>query len=797
MALENVGIGGVLKFDERQAVRGMTRAGRIADRFRGQFNGIVSAAAGVGRGIGMAVGSMRSLGVAAIPLTIAMGASVNTAQSFEKQMSAVEAVSQATAEEMAMLTAEAKKQGATTAFSAIEAGQGLENLARAGFTVTEQIAALGPTLNAAAADGIDLATASDIVSNTLKGLALPATDAARVADVLALASAKTNTNMVGLGEAMKFAAPQAKTLGISLETTTALLGAAADAGLRGTIGGTSFTQALVKLTKPSKAGAALLEKFNVKMTKTADGGLDVVDVFSQINKGLSGINDVTERAAAQTEIFGIRGQKAFAAAATAIDTGKLGTLVEQLNNAEGAAERMAKTRLDNLAGAFTLLRSAAEGFALETAGAFIGPMTEGVKGFTENLSNIVLVLQELNSEEGLTVETSRKAGSTLVAVAKGILSGIEAVRSAWEDLRESIAFTLRNFTGSQSTETITQFTKIATVIGIVTASVAPLLIALGGVGFFVSSVIVPAFGAIGTIASAAFTPLLVTLGVASIALAGLRDRGISFGDVMAMVMSNIKGAFDFVMENAIRPFMDGFSFFPNIIGFVWESVKTFASDMVLTFFHTIQAVSQAFQALAPLIQPVFIFIGNVVGFVATGIGLAFSGALNVVSFIVKSIAGLVIMLVEGTVNKLKTMARHAGDVAGFLGLDIAKDLKEFGAGEFRVRLENPQGFSVPERLDTPTDRAQQLAEAEAQRQAQGMIFTPGNIEDIASAVGDAVGAKMPSELNVNSKVCVDGKTIAKSTEKHRQEINERAGFKATPWQRRSALEHGAAPVGGR
>lgn len=798
MALEKIGLGGFLTFDPKQAVSGMGVAGRAANRFAGQFNGIVNVARQVGAGLGTAAQSMRSFGVAALPATAVMGVGVAKAQSFEKQMSAVGAVSQATASEMAILTAEAKRQGATTAFSATQAGEGLENLARAGFSVTEQVAALGPVLNAASADSIDLATAADIVSNTLRGLNLPATDAARAADVLALTSAKSNTNMVALGEAMKFAAPQAKTLNISLETTSAVLGAVADAGLRGTIGGTSFTQALVKLAKPSSAGAALLEQFNIKMTKTAEGGLDVVDVFKQVNAALKSETDVVKRAAMQTEIFGIRGQKAFAAASTAIDTGKLDQLVEAMAKAEGSAERMAKTRLDNLAGAFTLLTSAAEGFALETAGLFLGPMTQGVQGFTENLSNVVLVLQELNSEAGLTDETANKVGSTVVQVATGIKEGIDLVIETWVELRQQITDTIARFTGNQSPDMIKQFTKIATVMFIVAGAVAPILIAIGGLALFITSAVIPAFSAIGTILGAVFGgPVIPLLAAFGVALLLIRDEGESIGTTMMKLWEGIKLGADFVMTNAIEPLIAGFQYFPNVFGFVGSEFDSFISDMKSVFGTFLTVV----KLLQPVFQTVFAFIGNVVGLAMTGLGLAFVTWMKVAGTVIVWIRDKVKGFIEFIINSIKFVSLNVGRLASFLGMDVGKALQDFGAVKFRLD-ETSLSDTLNARVKVAEEKAREQEQKDhfAQLAADSVAAHNQRNEDLknelAASVGAAVGQNMPKELNVESKVCVDGKTIAKATSKHKQELNERAGFKATPWQRRAAVEQGAAPVGG-
>lgn len=790
MALENVGLGGVLTFDEKAAVAGMRNAGGAADKFTGQFGAITNVAKTVGEGLGQLGAAMGKLGLAAAPATLAFGVGFKQAADFEKQMSAVGAVSQATAADMAILEQTAKKYGATTAFSATEAGQGMEFLSRAGFSVREQVAALGPVLNAASADGIDLATSADIISNTLKGIGLPATEAARAVDVLALASAKTNTNMTELGEAMRYASPQAKTLGIDLETTTAILGAAADAGLKGSIGGSSFTQALIKLSKPTKEGAALLEKFHISMTKTKTGGLDMVDVFKQIHSNVQGVGDVMERARIIEELFGVRGMKAFTSVETAIDTGKIDTLVGQLQDAHGAAERMAATRLDNFTGSVTLLKSAIEGFSLETAGKFLDVAKESIQGYTQGISDVVLVLQELNSEQGLTEKTATEMGPTIVGIAKGIKEGIDTVIEAWHYMRDIIVVTIKQFTGGQSGEMVQSFTKIATIIFLVTAALAPVLVALGGIVLFITSVVVPAFAAIGTVIGAVFSaPVLGAVALVAGAFMLIRNEGESVGETFQRVVDSIVAGFDWIVTSAIEPFISGFQWVPNVFDFVLEKFNDFVFAMHNIFGDLIGAIMQAAQALAPFFQVLWTFIGNIVGVAVAGIGLAFTVVLDVIQGVMTTVKNIIVSVVESVVNFIKQLSFGLGYVGEALGFDWGAKLQNFGTNEFHV-----QAGTGERGLKGPPEK--QLAEQGVSKAELAQLDKEAQNELLAMQVGKAVGDNMPKEINVESKVCVDGKTVAKATAKHKQELSERAGFKATPWQRRALVEHGAAPVGG-
>jgi len=796
MAFEKIGLGGILSFDHQNAIRGMQKASKASQLFSKTFSGITSVARSVGQGMNQLSRSARSLGVAALPMTAAIGFGTKQSIDFEKQMSAIRAITGATAEEMAQLTQEAKRQGATTAFSATQAGQGMEFLSRAGFSVREQISAIGPLLNAAAADGMELGETANIVANALRSMNMPASDAARVADVLALTSAKSNTNITQLGEALRYAAPQAKSMNIEFEQLAAVLGAAGDAGLQGSIGGTSFTQAMIKLLKPTGEGEKLLNKYNITIRKTEKGTTDIIDTFKQLSQGIKEIEDPLDQATAISELFGVRGQKAVNAVMTAIDAGRLEKLTDELYNAEGSAKRMSEIRLDNLAGSFTLLKSAAEGFVLETAGMFLGPMRQGVKNFTDNLSNTVLVLQELNTETGLTEETSKKAGATNVAVAKGIRAGIDTVIDAWEKLRDTITDSISSFTGNQSPEMIQQISKIATMIFIVVGAIAPVLIALSGIGFIISSVIIPAFGAIGTIVSAVFgSVLLPVIAAAGAAFLLFRQDGESVGDTFSRMFDMIKSGFDWIMETAVNPFLDAFKFAPNLFGemgdkiieiFGWikEDIGTYVSGMIRTI-----------GALKPLFIGIFTVIGTAASFLVQGIGMLFTGLLAVIGGTIRVVTNIIMAVVESVVNAIKWVSGIIGSIAEFAGLeDISKPFKEFGAGKFDIRA----GFEKPPKIEEESTAlmSTELENMSMDQEEKLMSIDPKSADSMAEKVGNAVGANMPKDINVESKMCVDGKTVAKATQRHRQEVSERSGFKATPWQRRISAEHGAVPVGG-
>jgi TP901 family phage tail tape measure protein len=696
---------------------------------------------------------------------------------------------------MARLTIVAKQQGASTAFSATEAGQGLEFLALAGFSVDESITAIGPVLSAAAADGIGLGQAAEIVGAALKGMALPASDATRVADVLAKTSATTATSIADLGEGFKYAAPLAKTLGISVETTAGILGLVADAGVKGSAGGTSFAHALQELAKPSKEAGELIGQLGIKMTKFADGpnkgGLDIMDVFKQVNAKVSGIPDVMERARITTALFGTQGSKAFSAVATAINdpAHKADTLVQSLYDAKGAADEMAKARLDNFAGAMEQLKGAVEGFALETTGLFLGPAKESVAMYGDVLSDVVLAMTDLNAQGYLSEETANKVGDTSTQVAIGILDGIHMVIDAWKALRKQVTDFISDFVGSQSGPMIYNFAKIATVIVLIAAALAPVMAAFGALAFFISSVIVPAVAAVGSVFAFVFSaPVLAAVAIAVGAFLMFRNEGESVGQtlarMMATVVTSFTDGFNWIMANVVQPFISGFQYIPNVFLYVWEKIKEFAFNMKVIFNDLIVGIMSAFRELAPFFRVLFTFIGNIVGVIVAGIGLAFTKLLDVIKGVMNVVKNIILSVVESVVNFIKTLSFGIGYIGEKLGFDWGAAMQDFGQNEFHVQVGVERGMG------------NQMAEDAIDTTVSQELIDQAKNEALAMQVGQAVADNMPKTINVESKVCVDGKTIAKATATHQQELSERAGVKATPWQRRAAVEHGAAPVGG-
>lgn len=293
---------------------------------------------------------------------------VNTAGDFEASMSNVEALSGATGEELTALSDKAKEMGATTKFTAGESADALSYMALAGWDTQSMLDGISPVLNLAAAN-MDLAQASDIVTDYLTAFGLKASDTTHFVDVMAYAMANSNTNVIQLGEAYKACAATATSLGYSVEETTAVLATMANAGVKGGEAGTALNAIFTRLATNTKECGDTLAEYGVQIYD-AHGNMQSL---SSILTGMAGIWDTLtdqEQANLAKVIAGTNQysklQTIMAGCSEAAAEGgqSFADYTAALNDCAGSADKMAGTMLDNMNGRLTLMQSAADGLKI-------------------------------------------------------------------------------------------------------------------------------------------------------------------------------------------------------------------------------------------------------------------------------------------------------------------------------------------------------------------------------------------------------------------------------------------------
>lgn len=294
--------------------------------------------------------------VAGFAIAAAAGAgifimAIKKAAEFEQAMAMVQSVTGATADEFAALEAKAKELGKTSKFTMTEIGAGMEFLGRAGFETNEIISAMDGVVALASSQVMDLGRAADITSNILTGMGLAADEAGRVADVLAQTAASANVTVEMLGESFKYAAPLAAAAGWSIEETAAAIGKMGDAGIQGSMAGTALRFALAELIGESENFTDKLGALGLKMDdlKGPDGQLlGMAEVFGVFE----------EKGFGAAEMLSLFGKRAGPGMAILLKEGgdSLAAYTDELENAGGAAQRMADIQLDTLSGQLTILK---------------------------------------------------------------------------------------------------------------------------------------------------------------------------------------------------------------------------------------------------------------------------------------------------------------------------------------------------------------------------------------------------------------------------------------------------------
>ena len=396
---------------------------------------------------------------------VGIGTTAVTASSnFESAMSKVSAISGATGSDLDKLNKKAQEMGAKTKFSATESAEAFTYMAMAGWKTEDMLSGINGIMSLAAADGLDLATTSDIVTDALTAFGLSASDSGHFADVLAKASSNANTNVSMLGESFKYAAPVAGALGYSAEDTAIALGLMANAGIKGSQGGTALRGSLTRLIKPADDAAALMEQYGLSMTN-ADGSMKSLgEVMNMLRDKLGGLTEA-EQAQATAQIFGQEAMSGMLAIINASDS-DYAKLTDAIYDADGAAQQMADTMLDNLSGQLTLLKSALEGLAIQF-GEILMPYIEQFVGW---LQSLVQKLQEMTPEQKEQIAKwaafAAAIGPVLVVVGK-LITGIGGVISAFGKIPAAIS------------SVKTAFTAVSTAIGGISAPVVAVVAVIG------------------------------------------------------------------------------------------------------------------------------------------------------------------------------------------------------------------------------------------------------------------------------------------------------------------------------
>lgn len=367
--------------------------------------------------------------------------SVSVGMNFDASMSQVAATMGTTVDQIDNLTKVAKEMGSTTKFTATQAADALNYLALAGYDADKAAEVLPSVLNLAAAGGMDLAYASDLVTDAMASLNIEANkqNVDDFGNKLAMAASKANANVSQLGEAILTVGGTAANLkGGTTELTTAL-GLLANVGIKGAEGGTHLRNIILSLQSPTDEAAKKMQKLGLQVYDSQGKMRGLNDILSDLNSAMNGMtqgqkDSIINQLFNKTDLAAVNGL-------LAAQGEQWGTLAAQIDNADGAMGQMAETQIDNLQGAMTIMSSAFEGMQLAVYDELEPTLTEAVKWGTDCLTQLTTALSEGGPEAMLAA-----AGEIISDLAAGIAeqlpglmtTGVEIITQLAQNLTDTM-----------------------------------------------------------------------------------------------------------------------------------------------------------------------------------------------------------------------------------------------------------------------------------------------------------------------------------------------------------------------
>lgn len=543
---------------------------------------------------------------------------VSTYATYDDQMRKVQAVSGATGKQFEMLRGKAEELGAKTRFSATEAGQGMEMLARAGWKTGEIMQGIGPVLNFATANAIDLGQAAGIVSDGLSQFGLKAKDTTMFTDVLSATAAAANTDINLLGETFKYVGPVAGSLGYKLQDVSVAIGLMANKGIKGSQAGTTLRSAMTRLANPTGDSAKAMKQLGISITDSTGKVKPFSTLMQELRGKFSKLNDAQKAQYAST-IFGQEAMSGMLAVVNSSDE-EFNKMTKAIAQSNGKTQEMANTMNGGLGGAIANVKSAWEGLLIK-----LGSMQDGF--LVDAFNGLAKVLQALPNE-------------------------IQYVSNKFKE------FT--NFLKEHETAIKTIGIIFGTVMTGFVLNSGKLKIAGKSVSAFIKSFklvknIESMLKGVGTV----FTFLTTPAGIATIAVA-------AFAAVAYLIYKNwdkigpwLSNQWEFIKNTAETVF----NAIKTVISTVWETIKTVITVVVMaikfvietTFTLLVTIIRVPLEIIKALIMTVWDYIGGYIKNVINGIKIIITTVWNAIATVTSSIWNVIKGVITNVWNGIKAV----------------------------------------------------------------------------------------------------------------------------------------------
>lgn len=344
---------------------------------------------------------------------VGMGvASVKVASDFEAGMSKVQSIAGTSGGEMKKLSDKALEMGSKTKFSATEASDAFSYMAMAGWKTDDMLNGIEGTMYLAGATGEDLASVSDIVTDSLTAFGMSAKETNNFVNVLAKTASNSNTNVGLMGETFKYVAPVAGALKFNVQDTATAIGLMANSGIKASNAGTALRSWMTRMANPTKESSTAMEKLGISLTDSQGNMKDFQTIMEETRKGFSGLSEA-EKAQYASMLAGKTGMSGLLAIVNSSDQ-DFNKLSESIYNADGACKQMYDTAQNNLNGQLTVLKSTVESIGI-AFGQRMTPYVKKLTGFVQGLAD------KFNSLNDNQKDTIVKVGLVLASIGPALL----------------------------------------------------------------------------------------------------------------------------------------------------------------------------------------------------------------------------------------------------------------------------------------------------------------------------------------------------------------------------------------
>jgi len=416
-------------------------------------------------------GSIKKVVSAYMGFQVARSA-INIVADFEQSIAKLGAISGASKENLDKLKQKAEELGKSTMFSASEVAEGMNYLAMAGYKTKDIIASIGDVLNLAAVGQIDLGRASDIASNILSGFNLKAEETKRVVDVMTATITNANTNIPEMGEAMKYVAPQARALGVSLEETATAIGVLSNSGIKATMAGTGLSTMLVRLASPTGAAKDAIDELGIKIYDANGKFVGLTEVLKQFKDKMANMSQEM-KAKYMRDIFGLETMKT---AITLIDSvgNSYDELYSKIAKSMGVTEEKVKQMTDTFNGHMKELESAFQGLIITIGNELLPALTDFVKWLTESVN----ATEKFYNENKTLINTIVELTAVFIALSKvrAIIEGVLGAKAAIEITKTTLSI-------KKLKQAVTMLTGALMKLGKANIAVMALTLAIEGLNY--------------------------------------------------------------------------------------------------------------------------------------------------------------------------------------------------------------------------------------------------------------------------------------------------------------------------